>query len=278
MTRLNDYLTETRSISVTEKDARDFIHKSCSQALKGTPIYRGHRLYKDDYFTINPKSFSERESPYADFNYYNLLLSNLPSWSKYPKRNKSVICTTESDAALRRGNGNGYIVLPINGSKIGVCSAADIWDSFENLNTANMNRFNKTLQRLFDILKENDYGTLPVNLDTDYSSFTNFCEIVDIAKGDTYAFDDILADILYEDDDLDEDDVKWLMEFKNSKLKFLSYIDSILSPHKNGFKLITAGSEFAELTEYLEVWTDSKCILVKVTSVIGKELLRTSFT
>ena len=55
-------------------------------------------------------------------NIYTTLFSDiLPSWKDYPPRNKSFICTSDYSTALAFGQPYSYVVLPKNGTNIGIC-------------------------------------------------------------------------------------------------------------------------------------------------------------
>ncbi|ASV44425.1 hypothetical protein PBI_SCTP2_410 [Salicola phage SCTP-2] len=74
---------------------------------------------------------SERKAAYALLNIHNLWINNHPDWSEFPKRN--VICSTNAeDISDRRGE--TCVVIPKNGSKIGLCPESDIYDSFVKIN------------------------------------------------------------------------------------------------------------------------------------------------
>lgn len=256
------YLNEGRSKEVDFKFASDFINKRCKNAVKGTPIYRGNRKVEDDYLHIIPANYDARISPYADTNYYNLLFSNLPSWKKYPKRNKSIVCSTDYDEARNRNNHFcPYRVFPVDGSNIGVCPDWDIWDSFTDaLDGNDLADFNYVLEAFLE-------NVLPSGIlwgqraDVDYSIFVKQCKLIDKNKKDT-SIDDIY-DIYRR---------PWLDAWFESDQPFLSYISQLLSPDKNGFKLVKVG---AKMPDTREVWTDGESILVLDDKVPGLIELKT---
>jgi len=104
-----------------------------------TPIYRGiigDRYKQDDYeynkiMTINPSNFIRR-SKNTD-NLYIEILDNSPHWEEYPKRSKSIICTTSKNKASIYGE--IYRIIPIEeNSKMGLASNRDIFESFRYFN------------------------------------------------------------------------------------------------------------------------------------------------
>lgn len=152
--RLKSYLTEGRTKIINELQFINDVKKRCSQIVdtykktNWTNIY--YRGISDEFNSafgfVQPSKF-KRESAWATRNTYTLIIDNLSSWKKYPKRSKSIIMTTDrSDAQGRAGNNIPYICFPINGSKIGICPEDDIWDSFPRLfsrfDISNLNHFN----------------------------------------------------------------------------------------------------------------------------------------
>jgi len=98
------------------------------KALEGDIIYRGANNYTNYCLAIEyipGKRVSENTS-----NIYTKLLSDVfPSWSKFPKRNRSIIASFNLETASEYGL--GHIVLPKNGAKIAICPDTDIWYSFK---------------------------------------------------------------------------------------------------------------------------------------------------
>lgn len=98
---------------------------------------------KTGFFVFNGYT-TERISPNTQTNFYNIFFSNDKSWSKFPKRNKSLICTTN----LMQANSYGeeYFVIPGPDTLFGRCSGADIWYSFKHVDA------NFSLPRLDDFI------------------------------------------------------------------------------------------------------------------------------
>lgn len=257
--KISLYLNEGRSKSVTIDFARNFINKKCQDAIKGTSIFRGIDDYTDDYLYIDPSKSQERLSPYAEYNYYNLLLSSLPSWNKYPPRNKSIICTTSYYNAEHRQDGDfPFRVFPVDGSKIGVCNEGDIWEGFRTTVYASMQSFNILMYEFFDINGVNTRRT-----DTSLSAFIKACAQIDKIRDN----EGVGVPNFGKKD--------WLQSFADdeSKPRFFDYIDDLLSPDNNYFKLVKSG---AKIPNEREVWTDGESILIRsdsdlYTEIFGKD-------
>jgi len=148
MTRFNAYiLNEGRGKPISKEEAIELIKKNCSGIVKsyktGDRIYRGAGGSDTEYQFIDPTKGKLRRSRNTR-NYYTLLMDNLTPWKAYPKRSRSIVCSTDKYKA--GGYGSLYIVLPYNNAKIGVCSNRDIWDSFKIVR--NLASFNRIVQHL----------------------------------------------------------------------------------------------------------------------------------
>lgn len=208
-------------------------------------IFRQIQLYEEQYQKFNfvdPTTIT-RTSPYASTNLYNLVFSNLPSWTSYPKRNKSLICGDKEAVEYRDYElENSYVVLPFK-SKIGVCSSHDIWQSFNDSILYNINQF-------FNIFKEDVEFYLKEDLhDNDWNIFIKQLETYD--KKRKLNASSFIREIKIPKD-------KWLSK-KQSTLKLLN---DVFNPNANGFIIYKYdGSE--ELPTNKEMWTDSHSLLIK---------------
>jgi hypothetical protein len=233
----NFLLNEGRTKEINLYEAFNIIEKNCKNALKGTYIYRDIDSFGYTAGIVDPStSRKERKSPWASSNHYNLLLSNLPSWKDYPKRNMSLICTTDIEEAMSRGN--PYLVLPFNGSKIGVCPVGDIWDSFEKITPFTLNDM---INRPFREEAISD------------SSWNNF--VGSLKKKDPEDIKILYTAITKRSNRTKR--LPRLTEFTSQKL--IEWLNDILSPKRNGFKLSKIGDN---LPEKREVWTNGKCVVI----------------
>lgn len=250
MTRLYNFINEGRSKELTERSAHDTIKLKCMDALKGQQIFRGNINLVADYYITDPSQYDARISPYASTNSYNLLLSNLPSWSKYPKRNKSLVCTTDFKTACEGyGKGSAYVVLPFDGSDIGVCPTSDIWDSFTKvIGDYFLNHVNHII---FDLAEMVGFGGRIFSYGNLVAIFNKVDGIHrDDASQNIEIFSKRVFDFL--------DNVGY---FKNDKTPLIDCVNKAMSPENNGFKLVRAGSN--TLSTNKEVWTDGPCVLVQ---------------
>lgn len=271
--RLKQYLTEERSKGISKEQALDILQTKCKKAFdlfKKTDfvIYRGVRSLSSDYAIVSPSKFT-RKSANTD-NYYTLINDNSPAWTKYPKRSKSIICSTSDHMAYRYGT--VYAVFPFDNAKIGVCYGDDYWSSFLYLESITdipaMYAFNNELKATFDISIVKKYTGNIDNVKTyselqkKFKKLDEFVKIYD--SGDVESIDSdyhYSSNVLYKK-------FTGLLENWYSITLFRKYYDfndtekylrHLLDPKKNDFELKRVGKE---LPNDVEVWTDADSILI----------------
>jgi len=274
--RLKQFINESRGKVLSLDDTKKLLQTKCKKAVeeykKGNIIYRGINNY-NNYLYIQP-SKSTRVSLNTE-NYYTLINDNSPSWEKYPKRSKSVICTTD----LYRADNYGdiYIVFPFDNAKIGVCSNVDYWWSFPFLkkvtSISSMDDFNYQLRFIFNL-----------NYIKKYTGDIDQVQTYDDLKRLFYLFDDFIKtsdseleaemEAEMEDEGLDFEPLDYsptldLLQDENRNIlllkeydKFMNmekYIQYLLDSKKNKFELKKIGDK---LPPKREIWTDSDSVLV----------------
>lgn len=130
-TKLNDFLTEGRSQPI---DPQKIHSLKVSRGYDKPKVFRGYDYdwNKELHYTlrIDPTDLKPRESAHSRFNHYTLWIDNDKAWSSFPKRSRSIICTTSRDKASNYGN--VYAVYPEEEyTTFGICPAPDIWNAFD---------------------------------------------------------------------------------------------------------------------------------------------------
>lgn len=231
----------------------------------GMILYRAHTRL-DDKYTIAYPSKTERKSRDTS-NMYTVLLSNLPSWRKYPKRSFSLMFT--NDARVAKGYGwhaesEIVKVLPKNDANIAVCKTADAYfeESFPYLykhTGATVEDFAGSLNNL--VVKLTGLGLTFSDLkDSLYKSFID--ELNNrlpprIMTGSTLNRLVIGDDISFRFKDF------YIKTLENHKGNWELFFDDLLNPNKNGFQLLKLSDIGSVFGEEREMWTDVDCILVK---------------
>jgi hypothetical protein len=238
--KFQTYLNEGRTKTINADTAYLNIIDRCKKNFKimydnktSIKLYRGF-TFNDDFGIVDTNKGKERESAYTE-NYYTLLFDNLPSWKKFPKRSRGLVCSTNMQYASNYGYGQPFYVIPFDDSKIAVAPSHDIWESFKVFCTKydlfSMDDFNVFLNqwfKRFNIKKPNTYEELKKALISLNELVKKGKEITKIP--DTFIFD--TPDVM-------------------------KLLDKELSPIKNYFKL---GIE--NLKKNREVWIQGKSIIL----------------
>jgi hypothetical protein len=223
-----------------------FIRKNCSDSLwmfeNETPIWRGDegadKILGSDGVAIINTELSERSSQNSS-NWYTLILDNHPKFKDFPKRSKSLICTTRYKVAIAYGNGKAMAVIPFNSAKIGWVSKPDIWDE-------KVNFYDKTFEKMnvfFDKLEK--YGL-------NDKSWKSFIEFDKRLKSDEELRNEMIGELsIFGINELDENNKR-----KISKKDWLDhFLKQVLSVYDvDSLELLTP----AQLKSRQEIFSKSK--------------------
>jgi len=260
-------LSESRLKKIEYLEAYDLIQTEFSDSLEiwerdNGYIYRGVPAVKFDYAVGNGKAATKRKSRNTD-NYSTLFFDNHSSWSAFPKRSESFICSTTYDRAAGYGvTGGVYNVLPANGTKIGVCPDIDIFGSFSdsipNSYVAEVNQFIRIVIFCFN----KDYDA---NLDDQDDNWNKLKKTFDIIKSELQSDSGALTskvklksfiESMREIDGYTYEMVTEHIPFNGDMIEFLS---KIYDPKKNGFSIKKAGQK---LPKNKEVWMSGRCLFI----------------
>lgn len=231
-----NWLLEERKQSLQVDEFVEKLKTNYSTALqkykKGIAIYRGSPTHNtNDILLINPRT-SERKSANTK-NYYTLIMSSSPKWSKYPPRNLSLICSTNYQFASDYGM--PLVVLPENNARIGICSEEDLWAS--SYNGVELENFPHIISKIFRYYLNEEF-------DSSIEDLKRGCKLLDVvAEKDKSVYKNIKSTL-----DID---------YSGNMLKDLY---DFLTPEHFEFSL----DSISTLDEIYncEVWTDANCLLV----------------
>ena len=219
-------LNEGRSVKIKGPEAFDLIKTKCSKMYKTvknefTWIYRGLDIIQGDFYMVDPTKGHERESRNTT-NHYTLLMDNLKAWSKYPKRGKSIICSTDVSKAKGYGySGNTFRVFPYDNAKIGLAPERDIWDSFGYIS-----RYFDTADGFNFHLNQEDV------MDTSWAVLKKGIERLQIkVNRDRKGF--------YDNNNLIN---RYVEDYMDRGISIMDFITEILDPSINGFKIVKPGT------------------------------------
>jgi hypothetical protein len=244
--KINEVTDKRLKIITTEKDDKLYreIKAKCKQAIlalkKERAIFKG--LHGSDYdydvYLTNPK-LKIRKSQNTS-NQYTLLFSNLPSWKDYPKRNRSLICTTS--VSIAKGYGRTFLVLPLDGAKIGVCPGQDMWDT--------------TLISIGKNVHTIDFVEILENRGITGNTYEQLMKSFVKNKSELYSIDTFSSYFITE------------LKKCNNTVEMEQLLNKFLNPTHNKFELKSCFSLPKMKQSYdddsYECWTDSESYLVKI--------------
>jgi hypothetical protein len=221
-------------------------------------IYRGDKnLREDKIYQISPSLRKSRDG-ISDNIYTTLFSEILPSWSKYPKRNHCIIGITENNRIGQYGK--RFIILPKNGTELGICLNNDMWDSFniqkldENIGNNNIRNFCNSLLNIFSYITKKKYNYIDKDVilywfnevAPEFFKYpSNIKKIKKYPMFDTYSYAKIISIIIENCNNL------------------IEYYDKSLNAKDNGFELIDI-SEYKNIEGIKEVWFDNTCLILSL--------------
>lgn len=122
-------MTDTQFIEWCEINSPNYLKR-----LSTNTIFRGFDSPPLGYINTDKMQRTSANT----FNYYTIWMDGDREWAAYPKRSKSLICSTDRGTA--NGFGDTQIIIPADKNKIGVCDSNDLWGSFEFLRTRLKNK------------------------------------------------------------------------------------------------------------------------------------------
>jgi hypothetical protein len=271
---IQHYTIKNININTFKKLITTEYSEAYENAISGNFIYRGD--YDMERRNIRIVTPGIRESQNTVNIYTRLFSDILPSWENYPKRNRSFICTS---SFYKAGDYSDYprIVLPKNGTMLGVCSYRDFWVSFkrasESLGFSCLDDFNESFidmsNDLNNIIHNNNLNIEENNIDSDMRIFSKYTTN-DLLK-EFNKLDNVIKYIIKSKMDIINDpNISSMTEkivnimIRNNFNSILDVFDVLFNPIKNDIKLVPV-SKFNKF-EYHdnEVWTDSTCIFIEV--------------
>lgn len=216
----------------------DYLRKNCSQFLSNnldTPLYRGTwSEYESGAVKIDTASGTRRSE--NTWNYYTLLMDNSPYFAEWPKRSKSLICSTNH----RTASDYGYVMalIPEDGAKIGIVPAEDIWHvSFDFTDI-----FNDGYEK-----HKMDYEKLPYVMKQLGFPDTSYDQLVKHTTKPSFkeAFKEKFPDS------------------KISPEEFIPYLLEKMAPENLGMHMRTTENFRAAGFGRNECWVEGKCVLIE---------------
>ena len=123
---------ESRTSELSKEEFIRILQDKCKDYIKTPKLLQRSKSIQSAVFSyINPKVHERNPGGGStgvsvSSKHHILLMDNLPSWSKFPKRSQSIIGVTMEDPRSLFGS-EKYLVIPFDGAKFGVAPSADLW-------------------------------------------------------------------------------------------------------------------------------------------------------
>ncbi len=246
---------------MTPKELIDWCEKNSPNYLKrmrDNLIFRGFKSSAPIIGMIDTNKMNRVSA--NTHNYYTLWMDNDPKWAEYPKRSKSIICSTSRGTA--HGFGNPMFIIPADKCKIGVCSAHDLWDSFgevsKNLNYDMLSDFMHNVHKILVSINGGDIADNEAQLD--YSTLITLLKEATLKKMERLTSEETPYSNRI------EDAYPEAMKKLNCRSLYDLWV-RLMDPKKNNFSVTTA-EEFT--TQYKsEIWIQGECAVLESNYITG---------
>ena len=258
-TSYGDVKPRHKVISVDE--TKELLATKCSDAYKNfiqynRRIFRGVESASVNTLFIDPSKHTRISRNTKNF--YTLIVDNSPRWDKYPKRSKSIICSSDEDGA--DGYGTLYLVFPFDDANIGVCPRGDFWVSFrEGFGNTDISFLNDCIDYLGSLYSKHKDNILDYDNTMTYNELLSVFNIFDNNKNELKEKMDNNKSRMY------SYYKETLAPYLNSNVKFIDFAEKILDPATNKFSTTTP-KEY-RVPSSREVWTDSPSVLIKLSDI-----------
>ena len=248
---------ESRTSELTESEFRKILHEKCKDFVKNPKLLQRSKIKSSSQFTyIDPKQYERNQlttgnTDGVDTKHHIILMDNLPSWSEFPKRSKSVIGLTSEDPRTIFGS-ERFLIIPFDGARFGVAPSCDLWgcNSVGLTSISFNNRFSELMKA--DKISDNSYSEMISDLQRKYDEWLK-------SNGDqTKTRIRKIEKIFFKFKEKEFKNVEDALSYFLSPIKFKgSSVDDM-----QGFNVMNY-SELTSLDEYdfYEFWTDSECLL-----------------
>jgi len=202
-------------------------------------IYRGIRDNSPNIKYINPMYNSTNRISANSQNYYTLWIDNNEKWKDFPKRSKSLICS--SSISVAEDFGKAHVVIPLINCRIGVCPKDDLWFSFEKTSNVTIDTINNVI---FEIAKEQNI----VELTSNRGRIDNYHDLI-VGLNKINVDDLVIGNSYY-----------YSLNTYFKEFGVVGFFDKVLDPHSNNFK-ITDWKNF-DVVGKKEIWFSAPSLLL----------------
>lgn len=245
---------------------REFLEQLKSKAANSHRIIKMHPIFTEasggDFLLVG-KTGRPESSPF----WIDRLTNEQSQWKRYPKHGGSLRGYTDFQ---RYAHGEEvYVIIPLDGSVIGVCPKSSFYKSFGVVEKAlgmtklDNSGFTEWLQLLAKGI--NELGELEKKLDVTeaetYAEFKKQLKLID--KTFVEAKANIVKNLKKGEKKVDDNVHHCLTDLISRHVTHVErYLEEKLDPEENGF-VATRIESFSKIDNEREIWTDQPCLLVK---------------
>jgi hypothetical protein len=262
-------LFESRTSELSEQEFFKILRDNCKEFIKDPKLLqRAKQRFDSQYSYINPKSF-EREpllsiggnTAGVSSKHHTLLMDNLPSWSKFPKRSKSIIGSVGVNENTCFGQ-HTYIVIPFDGAEFAMTPGSDLWDCHVDLNNDFSDykeeyRFDNVFSEVFKSAKisDNSYKEMIVDLQNLYDEWlVNKEYMINGDRRIPLKIRVIFANMV-------SDSINDVDTALNKYFDYKNFTNSGTSSIRNNRFEIVSYNQLSISYQNREFWTESECLM-----------------
>jgi hypothetical protein len=264
---------ESRSSELSESEFKKILNSQCKDFVSSPKLLQRSKTTKSPRFSfIDPSKFNRdplflSKDVSAGSKHHQLLMDNLPSWSDFPKRSKSIIGMTGHTYGYSYGT-HRYFIIPFDGAEFGVSPDEDLWAThcfisddggeigidqhitFDDTFASMMKSRNISDKSYFDMINDLE------KLSTEYKNKDN----------DINPFEETLNEFILKLNKFNS--IEEGLDYYLNPSKFIGRKNRFSGDIYKGFKLMDYKKLSRLDKEYkLEFWTNSPCLLYYIGNI-----------
>jgi hypothetical protein len=209
-------------------------------------------------------------------------MENMEEWQKYPRRSKSLICSTTVNYAS--GYGKVFNVIPYDSAKIGVCPTMDFFESIEKTLEVGVDSYNHWISNFIDKsvklaanqkISAPNFGTGSDGYRSNSPTSEHFFSLLKSLDRFYLRHPELIDELVKRDSDsyyYSKDPITdMIVAGLSKKIPLVDILSEHLTPDEHGFQLFDMHNFNTELIERTrkgtyggnEVWTNGPALFIE---------------
>jgi hypothetical protein len=267
---------ESRTAELSEDEFKNILKSECKEYINNPILLQRSKQSKSSKFGfIDPTKFYRNPlEGSTGSKHHQLLMENLPSWSKFPKRSKSIIGVTNQSYTSGYGL-HRYLVIPFDGAEFGVAPDEDLW-----LATCVLTDGAPLIGLDYSISFDNTFSGMMRSRDISDDSYKDM--ILDLQR----LSDEYKGYLENEYKGYEYSLFKFIKSINKSYNDIEKALDHYLNPSRfhswkeKGFKLMDYKELSSIKSDKFEFWTESPCLLYYIGEIgfkVNSNLIKNSW-